>query len=146
MRAIRPETTGGPEAMTLTEHPTPEPGPGEVRVRVEAAGANFIDIYRRSGQNKGAPPGAMGLEGAGVIEAVGAGALDFKPGSRVAWASAPGSYATHVVIPAAKLVPVPAGVDAKPAAAAMLQGMTAHYLCHATAPLRAGDECLVHAA
>jgi len=146
MRAIRPETTGGPEVMTLTDYPTPEPGPGEVRVRIEAAGVNFIDIYRRSGQYKVDLPIAMGLEGAGVIEAVGPGGVDFKPGDRVAWAAGPGSYATHAVIPAARLVPVPDGVDAATAAAAMLQGMTAHYLACATYPLREGDECLVHAA
>ena len=146
MRAIRPETTGGPEVMTLMDYPTPEPGPGEVRVRIEAAGVNFIDIYRRSGQYKVDLPIAMGLEGAGVIEAVGPGGVDFKPGDRVAWAAGPGSYATHAVIPAARLVPVPDGVDAATAAAAMLQGMTAHYLACATYPLREGDECLVHAA
>jgi NADPH2:quinone reductase len=146
MRAIRPETTGGPEVLILKEHPTPAPRPGEVLVRVEAAGVNFIDIYQRSGQYGGALPLALGLEGAGVVEALGAPMSDLKPGDRVAWSSSPGSYATHVVIPAERLVPVPAGLDATVAAAAMLQGMTAHYLAHDTYRLGAGNTCLVYAA
>jgi NADPH:quinone reductase len=146
MRAIRPEKTGGPEVLIVNEHPTPAPGPGEALVRVEAAGVNFIDIYQRSGQYPVPLPLPVGLEGAGVIEAIGASVSDLKPGDRVAWAAGPGSYATHVVVPAARLVPIPAGVSASVAAAAMLQGMTAHYLAHDTYRLRAGDTCLVYAA
>jgi NADPH2:quinone reductase len=132
--------------MKLEEHPTPAPGPGEAVVRVAAAGVNFIDIYHRSGQYKTELPIPLGLEGAGRVEAVGPGVTEVKEGDEVAWASGPGSYATHVRIPAAKLVPVPAGVDAKRAAAAMLQGMTAHYLVRSTFPLGPGHTCLVHAA
>lgn len=146
MLAIRPDAPGGPEIMKLEEHPTPAPGAGEVLVRVEAAGVNFIDIYQRSGQYTIPRPMALGMEGAGVVESVGAGVTDRRPGERVAWAGCPGSYATHVVARAAALVPVPTDVDPAIAAAAMLQGMTAHYLAHDTFPLKAGDTCLVHAA
>src|SRR3978361_857473 len=99
--------------MKLEEHPTPVPGPGEALIRVEAAGVNFIDIYQRSGQYRVASPIPLGLEGAGVVEALGEGASGVAAGERVAWASGPGSYATHVVIPVARLVPVPEGVDSK---------------------------------
>lgn len=146
MRAIRPQQPGGPEVLVLEDLPTPSPAPGEVLVRVEAAGVNFIDIYQRSGQYPTPRPIPLGLEGAGVVEALGDGVAELRPGDRVAWASGPGSYATHVAVPAARLVPVPEGVDAKTAAAAMLQGMTAHYLAKSTWPLKAGDACLVHAA
>lgn len=146
MLAIRPNVVGGPEVMKLEEVPTPAPGPGEALVRVTAAGVNFIDIYHRSGQYKTDLPIPLGLEGAGRVEAVGPGVTDVKVGDEVAWASAPGSYATHVCIPVAKLVHVPAGVDTKLAAAAMLQGMTAHYLVRSTFPLGPGHTCLVHAA
>jgi NADPH2:quinone reductase len=146
MLAIRPDAPGGPEILKLAELPTPSPGAGEALVRVEAAGVNFIDIYQRSGQYQVPRPMALGMEGAGVIEAVGAGVTDRRPGERVAWAGCPGSYATHVVARADALVPVPAGVDPAIAAAAMLQGMTAHYLAHDTFPLKPGDTCLVHAA
>jgi len=132
--------------MQLVELPTPEPGPGQIRVRVEAAGVNFIDIYLRSGQYKAPLPIPLGLEGAGVVDAVGPDVEGVKPGDRVAWADAPGSYATHVVVPAARAVPVPEAVSFVAAAAAMLQGMTAHYLAHSVYPLKAGDACLVHAA
>jgi NADPH2:quinone reductase len=146
MLAVRPLSTGGPEVLKLEEHQTPIPAAGEALVRVEAAGVNFIDIYQRSGQYKVPTPMPLGLEGAGVVEAVHPGVSSVQPGDRVAWASWPGSYATAVCIAAERLVPVPEGVDSKTAAAAMLQGMTAHYLCHATYPLRAGETCLVHAA
>ncbi|WP_437941918.1 quinone oxidoreductase family protein [Sorangium sp. So ce341] len=146
MLAIRPKAAGGPEVMTLEEHPTPTPGPGEAVVRVEAAGVNFIDIYQRSGQYKIEPPIPLGLEGAGRVEAVGPAVTGVREGDEVAWAGGPGSYATHVRIPVAKLVPVPAGVGAKRAAAAMLQGMTAHYLVRSTFALGPGHTCLVHAA
>jgi NADPH2:quinone reductase len=146
MLAVRPLQTGGPEVMKLEEHPTPVPGPGEALVRIEAAGVNFIDIYQRSGQYKVPTPMPLGMEGAGVVEAVHQGVSSVQPGDRVAWASWPGSYATEVCIAAERLVPVPDEVELKTAAAAMLQGMTAHYLCNSTYPLRAGETCLVHAA
>jgi NADPH2:quinone reductase len=146
MRAIRIESPGGPEVMKLVELPTPSPASGQALVRIEAAGVNFIDIYQRSGAYKMPLPFTPGQEGAGVVEAVGDGVGEVKPGDRVAWAGALGSYATHQIIPAARLVPVPRGVDSKSAAAAMLQGMTAHYLVTDTFPLRPGHTCLIHAA
>ena len=146
MFAIRPTRPGGPEVMTLAELPTPAPGPGEALVRVAAAGVNFIDIYQRSGQYPLPLPIALGSEGAGLVESVGSPDTGFAPGDRVAWAMVPGSYATHVVVPVERLVPVPAGLGLPLAAASMLQGMTAHYLAHATVRLGAGDTCLVHAA
>ncbi|HEX8795770.1 MAG TPA: quinone oxidoreductase [Polyangiaceae bacterium] len=146
MKAIRVHRKGGPEVLQLEELATPRPGPGEALVRVEAAGVNFIDVYVRTGAYGGEMPMTLGSEGAGVVEAVGDGAGDFRVGHRVAWASVSGSYATHVIARADKLVPVPDGVTTRDAAAAMLQGMTAHYLAHATFPLKRGDACLVHAA
>src|SRR5207302_4865064 len=122
MRAIRIESVGGPEVMKLVEMPTPAPGSGQALVRVEAAGVNFIDIYQRSGMYKMPLPFTPGQEGAGVVEAIGSDVREVKPGDRVAWAGPMGSYARHQVIPAARLVPVPAKLDAKTAAAAMLQG------------------------
>ena len=132
--------------MTLTEVPTPKPGAGEALVRVEAAGVNFIDVYYRIGLYKRDLPMALGEEGAGVVEAVGDGVTDVKVGERVAWAAATGSYATHVIATASKLVHVPDGVTPTVAAAAMLQGMTAHYLVTSTFPLAKGQTCVVHAA
>ncbi len=146
MKAIRVESQGGPEVLKLAELPTPQPGKGQALVRVEAAGVNFIDIYQRSGVYKLAVPFTLGLEGAGVVEAVGPEVSEVKPGDRVAWAGILGSYATHQLIPAARLVQVPAKLDAKSAAAAMLQGMTAHYLVTDTFALRPGHACLIHAA
>ena len=136
MKAIRIASPGGPEVLKLEEMPTPQPGAGQALVRIEAAGVNFIDIYQRIGLYKIPLPFTVGQEGAGVVEAVGAGVTEVKAGDRVAWAGPLGSYATHQLIPSAKLVPVPAGLDAKTAAAAMLQGMTAHYLVTDTFPLR----------
>ena len=146
MRAIRIEATGGPEVMKLQELPTPAPGSGQALVRVEAAGVNFIDIYHRAGVYKLPLPFTPGQEGAGVVEAVGAGVTEVRAGDRVAWAGPVGSYATHQVLPAARLVPVPRGLELKSAAAAMLQGMTAHYLVTDTFPLRPGQMCLIQAA
>jgi NADPH2:quinone reductase len=132
--------------MQLVDLPTPVPGPGEVLVRVEAAGINFIDIYVRSGAYPRELPLVLGEEGAGIVEAVGDRVKEVQVGQRVAWAHVAGSYATHVVASAGRLVPVPEGVSSRLAAAAMLQGMTAHYLAHATFPLQAGNTCIVHAA
>jgi NADPH2:quinone reductase len=146
MRAIRVHEFGGPEAMRLEELPTPKPADGQALVRIEAAGVNFIDVYQRTGLYKNPLPYGVGLEGAGVVEAVGGGVTTVRIGDHVAWTGIPGSYATHNVVPADKLVTLPAGVDARAGASAMLQGMTAHYLAHSTYPLKRGDACLVHAA
>jgi len=146
MRAIRVESTGGPEVMKLVELPTPPPGKGQALVRVEAAGVNFIEIYQRTGLYKVPLPFTPGQEGAGVVEAVGEGVTEVRAGDRVAWAGVIGSYATHQLIAAARLVPVPRGLDARSAAAVVLQGMTAHYLITDTFPLRPGHMCLIHAA
>jgi NADPH:quinone reductase len=146
MRAIRPQTNGGPELLTVEDVATPEPGPDDALVRIEAAGVNYIDVYHLSGLYPTAKPIPIGLEGAGVVESVGAAVRDVEVGARVAWAAGPGSYASHVVVPAERLVAVPAGVSTEVAAASMLQGMTAHYLCKTVFPLRAGRVALVHAA
>lgn len=147
MQAIRASEPGGPEKLVFDTLETPEPGPGQVLVRVHAAGVNFLDIYHRTGLYPMPSPIPIGMEGAGVVERAGAGApADVKPGARVAWTGVPGSYATHVVARAEHLVPVPDGVSLEDAAAAMLQGMTAEYLAHATYELGPGDTCLVHAA
>lgn len=146
MKAIRVHQHGGPEVMKLDELPTPAPGPGQALVRIQACGVNFIDIYQRSGLYKGQLPLAMGLEGAGSVEAVGPNVTEVKAGDRVAWTGIAGSYATHNVIPAGRLVILPAKLSFQDGAAAMLQGMTAHYLTHSTYPLKRGDVCLVHAA
>ena len=146
MRVVRVHQCGGPEAMRFEEGETPEPGAGEVRVKVEAAGVNFIDIYHRTGLYKNPLPLALGQEAAGVVEAVGPDVRDVGVGDRVAWKDQFGSYATETVVPVGKVVPIPDGVGAQDAAAAMLQGMTAHYLTHSTYPLKPGDVCVVHAA
>jgi NADPH2:quinone reductase len=146
MKIIHVPEPGGPEKMQLADVPTPTPGPGQALVRIAASGVNFIDIYFRMGLYKADLPITLGNEGAGTVEAVGPGVADVKPGDRVAYAMARGSYAEYAVVSAAQLVPIPAGVDFRTAAAAMLQGMTAHYLTHSTFPLKKGDACLVHAA
>jgi NADPH:quinone reductase len=145
-RAIRVHKTGGPEVMQLEEVQLPAPDKGQALVRIEAAGVNFIDCYHRSGLYQLPLPLAMGVEGAGVVEQVGPGVSDLRVGQRVAWTNVNGTYATHAVVPADRLVPVPEGVSSKLAAAVMLQGMTAHYLTHDTYPLKRGEWCLIHAA
>jgi NADPH2:quinone reductase len=125
---------------------TPRPGPGQALVRLVASGVNFIDIYFRTGLYKADLPIAIGSEGAGTVEAIGEGVTEVAPGDRVAYAMARGSYAEYAVVPGAQLVKIPAHLDFQRAAAAMLQGMTAHYLTHSTYALKAGDTCLVHAA
>ena len=146
MQAIRPSQTGGPEVLQLVEVPTPTPGPTEVLVQVAASGLNFIDVYHRTGLYPLPLPLSIGLEGAGTVEQVGSAVSDLKVGARVAWAAVPGSYATHVVAPAERLVPIPDDVATDAAAALLLQGMTAHYLMKTTFPLRPGHTALVHAA
>jgi NADPH2:quinone reductase len=146
MKAIRVAVLGGPEVLRLENVPTPEPGPGQVRVKVDAAGLNYIDVYHRTGLYANPLPLIPGLEGAGVVQAVGDGVADVKKGDRVAWSTLPGSYAEEVVGPAERVVPVPAGLELRTAAALMLQGMTAQYLTESTFPLKAGHTCLLHAA
>ncbi len=146
MKAIRVHEFGGPEQLKYEEVPLPEPGPGEARVKIEAAGLNFIDIYHRTGLYPGQLPIIPGMEGAGVVDAVGPDVTEVKVGDRVAYAMQQGSYAEYAVVSAWKLVPVPEGIDTQQAAAVMLQGMTAHYLAFSTYPLSTKDTALVHAA
>ena len=146
MRAIRVHEYGGPEVLQLEEVTLPEPGGGEALVTVEAAGVNFIDVYHRTGLYPGALPFTPGMEAAGVVEAVGPGVYEVEVGDRVAYAMERGSYAERAVVPAWKLVRLPEGLDAEAGAAAMLQGMTAHYLTRSTYPLAGGETALVHAA
>jgi NADPH2:quinone reductase len=146
MKAIRIHTPGGPEALTFDDVPEPTPGPGQALVKLAAAGVNFIDVYFRTGMYKAPLPLTLGLEGAGVVTAVGTGVTDVKIGDTVAWTGAPGSYAQMAVVPADRLVKLPPGVEPKVGAAAMLQGLTAHYLVRSSYPLKKGDTCLVHAA
>ena len=146
MKAIRVHRTGGPEVLRLEDVPIPEPGPGQLLVRVEAAGVNFTDIYHRTGLYKVQFPFTPGREGAGVVERVGQGVTTARPGDRVVSESAMGTYAEYAIVGAERAVAVPEGVEAPLAAAAMLQGLTAHYLAYSTFPLKPGDTCLVHAA
>jgi NADPH2:quinone reductase len=146
MKCIQVRTAGGPEKMELVEVPTPSPGPKQALVRIAASGVNFIDVYFRIGLYKADLPLTLGSEAAGTVEAVGAEVTEVAPGDRVAYAMTRGSYAEYAVVPAAHLVRIPDHVDFPTAAAAMLQGMTAHYLTHSTWPLKSGDTCLVHAA
>jgi NADPH2:quinone reductase len=146
MKAIQVQETGGPEQMRLVDIPAPQPGPNQALVKIAASGVNFIDVYFRMGLYKADLPATLGNEAAGVVERVGAEVTEVRPGDRVAYAMARGSYAQYAVVPAWQLVKVPDHTDLNSAAAAILQGMTAHYLTHATFPLQPGHTCLVHAA
>jgi NADPH2:quinone reductase len=146
MKAIVVSQPGAPENMRFTEVPVPEPGPKQVRVRIAASGVNFIDVYHRTGLYKADLPITLGMEGAGTVDAVGDDVTEVAPGDRVAYTMARGSYAEYALAPAAMLVKIPEALDFQTASAAMLQGMTAHYLTHSTFPLKNGDACLVHAA
>jgi NADPH2:quinone reductase len=146
MKAIVVERFGGPEVLQQRERETPAPGPGQVLVRQEAIGVNFIDVYRRTGLYAVDLPSVPGMEGAGTVEALGAGVRNLRPGDRVAYANVPGTYAEAVLVPADRAVRLPARITFAQAAAAMLQGMTAHYLMLDTYPVRKGDTVLVHAA
>jgi NADPH2:quinone reductase len=146
MKAIRIDSFGGPEVLRLTDVPDPVPGPGQIRVRVEVAGLNFIDVYHRIGLYPNPLPLVPGMEGAGVVSAVGPGVTAWREGDRVAWANLLGSYAGQMLLPADRAVAVPPGMGADTAAAVMLQGMTAQYLCTSTFPLAKEHTCLVHAA
>ncbi|MFQ5801596.1 MAG: quinone oxidoreductase [Candidatus Methylomirabilales bacterium] len=146
MKAIRVHQFGGPEALKLEELPIPKPGRGQALVKIEAIGLNFIDVYHRTGLYPAPLPRPMGVEAAGVVEAVGPEVAEVQVGDRVAYTGVPGGYAEYAVVQSARLVSLPAGLDARTAAAAMLQGMTAHYLTHSTYPLKKGNRCLIHAA
>ena len=146
MKAIRVHAPGGPEVMKLEEIAEPTAGAGQAVVKIEAAGLNFIDVYFRSGTYKAPLPLTPGLEAAGTVTAVGSGVTDLKPGDRVAYTGIPGSYAQVNVAPADRLVKLPDKLTFRDGAAAMLQGMTAHYLTRSTYPLKKGDTALVHAA
>jgi NADPH2:quinone reductase len=146
MKAICVESHGGPEVLHLTDRPDPTPGEGQLLVGLEAAGVNFIDVYHRTGLYPNPLPLTLGLEGAGVVTGVGPEVSGFREGDRVTWTNVQGSYAEAVLVPAEKAVAVPEGVETRTAAAVMIQGMTAHYLCHDTYSLKPGDTCLVHAA
>ncbi|MGB6744873.1 MAG: quinone oxidoreductase [Terracidiphilus sp.] len=145
MKAIQIRETGGPEVLELVELPIPQPGPGQVLMRVESTGLNFIEIYFRKGIYKAALPLTPGSEAAGTVEELGPGVTGFAAGDAVASTSVLGSYAEYALVPAAQLVKTPAALAPEKAAAAMLQGMTAHYLVYSTYLLKAGDTALIHA-
>jgi NADPH2:quinone reductase len=143
MKAIRVHQPGGPDALIYEDVPEPTPGPGEALVKLAAIGINFIDIYRRKGLYPSETPFILGEEAAGEVVALGEGVTEVQVGDRVAYSSVRGAYAEYAAVPAKSLVPLPAGLDARVAAASMLQGLTAHYLTHSTYPIQPGDRhCL----
>lgn len=146
MRAIRVHETGGPEVLRLEEVPDPIPAPDELLIDVEAVGINFIDIYQRQGLYPRPLPYTVGAEAAGTVRSVGSAVSGFKPGDRVVSQNMKGAYAERAVVPAARAMRIPAGISTKQAAAAWLQGLTAHYLVTSTFPLHHGHRTLVHAA
>jgi NADPH:quinone reductase len=146
MKAIRVHETGGPEKLAYEDVPVPDPGPGQARVKVQAAGLNYIDVYFRMGLYKSPLPFTPGMEAAGTVDAVGEGVEDVIPGDRVAYAMNMGGYAEYALVKAGQLVKLPDAIDFQTGAAAMLQGMTAHYLAFSTFPLQRGQTALVHAA
>ena len=146
MKAIQIKQTGGPEILEYVDLPIPEPKPNEAVVKIAAAGVNFIDVYQREGRYKLPLPFIAGQEGGGVVTAVGAEVKSPKSGDRVAFCGVQGSYAEYAAVPADRLVPIPKGVNDREAAAAILQGMTAHYLVHDSFPLKRGQTALIHAA
>jgi NADPH2:quinone reductase len=146
MRAIQVSKVGGPEALTLVDLPVPEPKPNEAVVQIKAAGVNFIDVYFREGRYPAPLPFVVGMEAAGVVTTTGSDVVNVKTGDRVAYTGILGSYAEYAAVPADRLVEIPAQLDFNHAAAAMLQGMTAQYLCHGTYPIKRGETALIHAA
>ena len=144
MKAIQITEYGGPEVLQYVDLPDPTPGPEQAVVEIQAVGVNFTDIYSREGVNPPGLPWVAGVEGAGVVRAVGDGVTDVAVGDAVAYCSHPGSYAEQALVPAWRLIKMPDGLSVRDGAAAMLQGMTAHYLCHDTYPVQAGDRVLVH--
>jgi NADPH:quinone reductase len=146
MKAIQVTQTGGPEVLTFTDLPTPSPKANEALIEIKAIGINFIDVYIREGRYPAPLPFIAGQEAAGVVTEVGSEVRNVKAGDRVAYCGIPGSYAEYAAVPADRLVKIPAELDFDHAAAAMLQGMTAHYLCHSTYAIKAGETALIHAA
>ena len=145
MKAIQITEYGGPEVMKYSEVSDPVAASGEALVKIEAVGVNFTDIYSRAGINPPGLPWIVGVEGAGVVTAVGAGVDSINVGDNVAYSGVFGSYAEMASVPASKLIKLPDGLDARSGAAVMLQGMTAHYLCHSTYAVQPGDKVLIHA-
>jgi NADPH2:quinone reductase len=146
MKAIQVKRCGGQEVMELADLPTPRPKTNEALIQIKASGVNFVDVYFREGRYPASLPFVIGQEAAGVVVEVGQGVEGLKPGDRVAYTGIQGSYAEYAAVPAERLVRIPRGVTDQQAAAAMLQGMTAHYLCHDTYPLKRDETALVHAA
>jgi len=146
MKAIQVPKTGGVEVLTLVDLPVPKPKPNECVVKISAAGVNYIDVYFREGRYPATPPFILGQEASGAVSEVGSEVKDFRAGDRVAYTGITGAYAEYEAIPSDRLVHVPSAITDQQAAAAMLQGMTAHYLVHDTFPLKAGDVALIHAA
>ncbi len=146
MKAIRIHALGGPEVLRYEDTPDPVPRAGEVLVRVEAAGLNYVDVYYRTGAYHSSLPSTLGVEAAGVVTAVAPDVQGIEVGQRVAYTGVLGAYAAYAAVPAQRLVPIPEGISTRDAAAAMLQGMTAHYLTTSTYPLGQKDTCLIHAA
>ena len=145
MKAIQITEFGGPEVMKYKDLPDLSPGDGQALVEIEAVGVNYTDTYSRSGVNPTALPWIVGVEGAGVVRDVGKDVTQVREGDSVVYCSISGSYAEQAVVPADRLIKIPEGLDSKSSAAAMLQGMTAHYLCHSTYHVNQGDKVLVHA-
>ena len=145
MKAIQILATGSADVLTLRDLPDPTPGPGEALLRIEASGVNFIDTYFREGRYPAKLPYTLGQEAAGTVISVASDVTTVKPGDHVAWCGVPGTYAEMAIAPASRLVPIPSGVSSKDAAAAILQGMTAHYLLHSAYTVKPGDEILIHA-
>ena len=146
MKAVQINEHGGPEALRYQDVPDLTPVGGEALVEIQAVGVNYTDVYSRAGVNPGPPlPRTIGVEGAGTVRSVAQGVSDVAVGDVVAYCSIAGSYAEQAVVPASRLIKMPAGLDARDGAAAMLQGMTAHYLCYSTYPVKQGDRTLIHA-
>jgi NADPH:quinone reductase len=146
MKAIQVRQPGGPEALEIIDLPVPQPKAHEAVIKIAAAGVNFIDVYYREGRYKTALPFIDGQEAAGVVTAVGSEVQSIKAGDRVGYTGLLGAYAEYAAVPADRLVPIPSGVSEREAAAALLQGMTAHYLVHDSFPLKRGQTALIHAA
>ncbi|WP_413868965.1 quinone oxidoreductase family protein [Albidovulum sp.] len=146
-RTVIIEERGGPEVLKIADRPAGDPGPGEIRIRHQACGLNFIDVYQRSGLYRMQLPAALGMEAAGVVEAVGEGVTHLRPGARAAYAAQPpGAYSEARVMPAAQVCPLPDGISFETAAGAMLKGLTVDYLFNRTTPISRGDWVLLHAA
>jgi NADPH2:quinone reductase len=146
MKAIQVQKSGGPEVLTLVDLPAPQPKPNEAVVKIAAAGVNYIDVHIREGLYPSSLPFVIGQEASGIVTEIGADVKSFQPGDRVAYTGIRGSYAEYAVVPADRLVLLPPGISEQQAAAAMLQGMTAHYLVYDTYPLKKAETALVHAA